>query len=58
MVVLLLELGADPNVRDVTYDGTPLDWAAYNGQAVVVEHLLRRGPSPPDTGRRTLTEYQ
>ena len=56
--MLLLELGADPNVRDVTYDGTPLDWAAYNGQAVVVEHLLRRGPSPPDTGRRTLTEYQ
>ena len=46
MVELLLELGADPNIRDTTYDGTPLDWAAHNGQAEVVEHLrLRTRPS-------------
>jgi ankyrin repeat protein len=42
LVELLLELGADPNVRDAAYDGTPLDWAAYNGQAEVVEYLRRR----------------
>jgi Ankyrin repeats (many copies) len=39
MVKVLLELGADPGLRDPTYDGTPLDWAAHNQQEHVVEYL-------------------
>jgi ankyrin repeat protein len=40
MVKLLLELGADPNLRDLTYQGTAIGWAMYNGQRDVVEYLL------------------
>ncbi len=29
MVRVLLELGADPTVRDARFDGTPLDWAEH-----------------------------
>jgi ankyrin repeat protein len=29
MVRLLIELGADPDVRDARFDGTPLDWAGH-----------------------------
>jgi ankyrin repeat protein len=39
MVKLLLELGADPGLREPTYNGTPLDWAAHNQQEHVVEYL-------------------
>jgi len=41
MVQLLLELGADPTIRDPNYNGTPLDWAAYNRQEAVVDYLKR-----------------
>lgn len=40
LVKLLLELGADPKVREPTFDGTPLDWARHNHQSAVVELLL------------------
>jgi hypothetical protein len=39
MIRLLLDLGADPSVRDPSYDGTPLDWARHNRQADAVELL-------------------
>lgn len=39
MVELLIELGADPTVRDPAYGGTPQDWAARNGQREVVDYL-------------------
>jgi hypothetical protein len=39
MVKLLLDLGADPGLRDPSYNGTPRDWAAHNQQHHVVEYL-------------------
>ncbi len=39
MVKLLLELGADPRLREPNYNGTPRDWAAHNHQEHVVEYL-------------------
>lgn len=39
MIDLLLELGADPNVRDIRFDATPLGWATYNGRTEVAERL-------------------
>ena len=42
LVRLLLDLGADPNVRDPRFDATPLGWAAYNNQKDVVELLTPR----------------
>jgi ankyrin repeat protein len=42
MVRLLLELGADPNVRDPTHNSTPLGWARYNGQTEVAQYLEPR----------------
>ena len=36
----LLELGADPTVRDALYDGTPARWAEYNGRGEALA-LLR-----------------
>ncbi len=41
---LLLDLGADPGVRDARFRGTPLDWARYAGQdepADLLEPLTR-----------------
>jgi ankyrin repeat protein len=40
MVRLLVELGADPNVRDPTYDATPLGWAQHNHQEHVAAYLI------------------
>jgi ankyrin repeat protein len=42
LVQLLLDLGADPNVRDPNFDGTPLDWAEYNRQTAAAELLRPR----------------
>ena len=42
MVKLLVELGADPNVRDPQYDATPLGWARYNGQTEIALYLEPR----------------
>jgi ankyrin repeat protein len=36
---LLLDLGADPNVRDHRFTGTPLDWARHFGHTAVAELL-------------------
>jgi len=41
MVRLLLELGADPAVRDPTYDGTPRDWAEHNRQGEAARYLAQ-----------------
>ena len=41
MIALLLELGADPHLRDPTYHATPIGWAMHNRQEDVVEYLLR-----------------
>ncbi|MEO6120842.1 MAG: ankyrin repeat domain-containing protein [Acidimicrobiales bacterium] len=46
LVETLLELGADPDNRDRSFDSTALGWAEHNRQETVVE-LLR-----PLTGRR------
>jgi hypothetical protein len=43
-VAELLRLGADPTVRDVEHDSTPLGWAEYAGQAGSAD-LLREPPS-------------
>ncbi len=39
MVQLLIELGADPNARDPSYNATPLGWAEHNQQADVAAYL-------------------
>lgn len=36
---LLLQLGADPQIRDRRFDATPLDWARRFGQRAIVEAL-------------------
>ena len=50
MVQLLIELGADPNLREAVYNATPLGWAEHNGQTHVVDYLASlaggRGPTP------------
>ena len=40
MVKFLLELGADPSLRDPTYHAAPIGWALHNHQDDVVEYLL------------------
>jgi ankyrin repeat protein len=39
-VKLLLELGADPNLRDLAFHATALGWALYNKQREIVDYLL------------------
>jgi ankyrin repeat protein len=42
LVRLLLDLGADPHIRDHRFDGTPLDWARHFAQpetAALLESL-------------------
>lgn len=39
MVVLLLDLGADPTIVDEEYDSTPRGWAQHSDQTAVVEYL-------------------
>jgi ankyrin repeat protein len=39
MVTSLLELGADPDVRDARFGGTPLDWARQFGKSDAAEVL-------------------
>ena len=41
MVKLLVELGADPHLRDPTYHSTPIGWANHGGQREVVNYLAR-----------------
>ena len=39
MIKLLLQLGADPTIRDGAHNGTPLDWAEYNQQRESADYL-------------------
>ena len=39
MVKLLIELGADPSIRDEEFNGTPLGWAEYSAQTEVINYL-------------------
>jgi hypothetical protein len=39
LVRLLLEHHADPNARDLMWDGTPADWAHHEGHAELEAHL-------------------
>ncbi len=39
MAKLLIELGADPSIRDEEFDATPLGWAEYGQHTEVVEYL-------------------
>jgi ankyrin repeat protein len=39
MVKLLIELGADPSVRDEEFNATPLGWAEYGERKEVAEFL-------------------
>jgi len=50
-VKLLIELGADPSVRDREFDATPLGWASHNHQHAVVEYPrpLTEGMEKPGT---------
>ena len=41
MVKLLLDLGADPALRDPSYHAAPIGWAMHNQQSDVVEYLLQ-----------------
>lgn len=43
MVRRLLELGADPDVRDARFDGTALDWADHLGHELIAEILRVAG---------------
>ncbi len=48
LVRVLLELGADPAVREPNHRGTPLDWADYNGQHEVAAFLRAHGARAGD----------
>lgn len=40
-VQVLLERGARTDIKDVLWNGTPLEWAEYEGQSAVAEYLRR-----------------
>jgi ankyrin repeat protein len=40
---ILLDAGADPNIRDDKYEGTALGWAEFCGQPQIAELLRQRG---------------
>ncbi len=40
---MLLDAGADPNIRDGKYEGTALGWAEFCGQPQIAELLRQRG---------------
>jgi len=41
LVKLLIELGADPNVRDLSYHATPLGWAVHMDQRDTIDYLMQ-----------------
>lgn len=42
IVTLLIELGADPRLRDLTYHATPVGWARYHGnRREILDYLLQ-----------------
>jgi ankyrin repeat protein len=46
MVELLIELGADPLIRDAEFNATPLGWAKYGHQTAVARFLDQFEPRP------------
>jgi hypothetical protein len=36
---LLIELGADPGIRDARFDATPLGWAEHFGPQAMADYL-------------------
>jgi hypothetical protein len=40
---MLLDAGADPNVRDDKYEATVLGWAGYCGRPEIAELVRARG---------------
>ena len=54
VIRLLLDHGADPNIRDTGYDATPAGWAEHHDQPEaqqLLEALERPDPASPSTGR-------
>jgi hypothetical protein len=49
VVTLLIERGADVNVKDTFYGATPIDWAAQNGHPDVARLLLDKGAKGVDS---------
>ena len=47
----LLDLGADPDLRDQRFDATPLDWARHFHQVSSTD-LLEPVAAPPASGER------
>jgi ankyrin repeat protein len=48
LVKLLIDLGADPLLRDTEFNARPLGWASYNQQTAVMEFLEQFEPGPAD----------
>lgn len=48
VVKVLLENGADVNVRDTFYQATPMSWALSKGHTAIVAALLAKGAEGPD----------
>jgi outer membrane protein assembly factor BamB len=48
MLNLLLQNGAEVNVKDSFYGGTPLTFAAFNGHVDAVKLLLQKGANNPE----------
>jgi len=46
VVRLLVERGARLDIKDTIYNGTPLGWAEYGGQAQIAEYLRQRSATP------------
>lgn len=51
---LLLQQGADPNIRD-KYKNLPIHFAAQNGSAEIVEMLIKKGTSVNELGAGNIT---
>jgi ankyrin repeat protein len=45
----LLRLGADPDLRDHRFNGTPLGWARYFGRQELIELLEPLTAPEPDS---------
>ena len=48
LVKLLIDLGADPLLRDAEFNARPLGWAQYNHQTAVAEFLEQFEPGLTD----------
>lgn len=49
VVKVLVEHGAELNIKDTFYNSPPLSWAAYNGHTEVVKFLLEKGAEGKET---------